>query len=74
MAGAGRLAEAATVVTHPGTCPGIQASGRRELSTEKETGVDDLGDSQPIQVAKADKIKRLLSKAWHREKVKGATI
>ena len=46
----------------------------RELSTKKETGVDDLGDSQPIQVAKADKIKRLLSKAWHREKVKGATV
>ena len=46
----------------------------RELSTKKETGVDDLGDSQSIQVAKADKIKRLLSKAWHREKVKGATV
>lgn len=46
----------------------------RELPTKKETGAGDLGDSQPIQVAKADKIKRLLSKAWHREKVKSATV
>ena len=30
------MAEAATAVTHPGTCPGTETRGRRELSTEKK--------------------------------------
>lgn len=45
-----------------------------ELLNKKEPRVDDLGVSQPIQVSKGDKIKRLLSKAWHREKATSATV
>lgn len=46
---------------------------REYLLNKKKIGLDDLGNSHSIQMAKYTKIKRYLLKEWHREKVECVT-
>lgn len=47
---------------------------KKELFTKKDPEHADLGNSQPIEMAKDAKIKRLLLKMWHRVKSVGVSI